>query len=492
MGAIMKKKIYLISPPAGEKRRNYPLSLMFLHSCLIKNGIGSEVLDCDVLGWRIKDLIDYLSFNKAEVAGITGYTYSRFRAYDAIRAIKSKLPECKIVAGGRHFSSLAEETIRHVKEVDFVVKGEGEITLKELCEAIDVKRPLDSIQGLVFRNGRDIISNADRLPCQDIDGLQYDLKDFDCIEGNYSFISPMRRFPGNKGFSVLAGRGCPGSCVFCSLSSQRTRLRKVENVLDEIEGLIKVTGVKNVSFGDPTLTASKRYLAGFCEGMLRRNLDIKWHCYSRVDVPSEIFELMKRAGCVSCDIALESASPRVLKSVQKNIKVEDVARCAEKLHQLGIKSFIFAMISLPDEREEDAEMTMRFLEKYAPIVGGASLATTQVFPDAALYKIARERNLLPPGFNWFDDYHNNYYDRSNLRSTAPFYIEHLSLDYIRSMRRRFEKLHLERFYDKDRFRSEFKKTLRPFLFDWENQTLRAKLRKVKSGIIRLARVARGR
>ncbi len=492
MGAIVRKKIYLISPPAGEKRRNYPLSLMFLHSYLIKNGIRSEVLDCDVLRWRLQDLVSYLESNKAEMVGITGYTYSRFRAYETIRAIKSRLPECKIVVGGRHFSSLAGETIKRLKEVDFVVKGEGEITLRELCEAIDTKRSFSDVHGLAFRENKNIICNPDRPLCQDIDSVHYDLKDFDDIKGKYSFISTMRRFPTNKGFSVLAGRGCPGSCVFCSLSSQRVRLRKVEKVLAEIEDLIKKTGVRNVSFGDPTLTASKKYLVELCEGILRKKLDIKWHCYSRVDVPSEIFELMKKAGCVSCDIALESASLRVLEAIKKHIKVEDVARCVEKLHELGIKSFIFAMISLPDERVEDAEMTIRFLEKYAPIIDGASLAVTQIFPDAALYGIAKERNLLPPDFNWFDDYHNDYYDRTNLRSTAPFYIEHLSPDYIQHIRGRFEKLHLERFYDTERFKSELRKSLGPFLFNWKDQTLRSKLKKVKKGMVRLGRIIKDR
>jgi len=482
----MKKKIYLISPPAGEKRKSYPYSLMYLHSYLLKNGFESEVLDCDVLGWRLRHLLDYLEANKAGLVGITGYTHNRFHAYRTIREIKMRLPKCKIIVGGRHFSALAPDTLKRLDEVDFVVKGEGEITLKELCDALYSNKSVNDILGITFRENGRIISNPDRPVFLALDELHYSLDDFANIRGDYKFVSTMRRFPTSKGFTVMAGRGCPGCCVFCTLSSQRIRLRSVENILDEIEYLIGIIGVRNVSFADPTLTASKKYIVDLCEGILRRKLDIKWHCYSRVDVPSEIFELMKKAGCVSVDIALESASPRVLQAIKKYINVEDVIRCTEKLHGLGIKSFIFAMVSLPDEREEDAEKTLRFLEKVADIIDGASLSITQIFPDTALYNIARERNLLPSDFNWFDNYYSDeYYNRSNARSTVPFYVEHLSWDFIKMMRARFEKLYLEKFYDKYRFRTEFMKTLIPFIFDWKNQTFNSKVRKIKKGIIRL-------
>lgn len=482
----MDKKIYLISPPAGEKRKSYPYSLMYLHSHLLKNGFGSEVLDCDVVGWKPKDLVSYLEKNKAAIVGITAYTYNRFCAYRTIKEIKSKLPECYIIVGGRHFSALATEALERLKEIDFVVRGEGEITLKELCEAVYDNKPVDGILGVTFRKNGKIVSNPDRPVAPDLDAINYNLDDFFSLKGKYDFVSTMRRFPTSKGFTVIAGRGCPGSCVFCTLSAQRIRLRRVGSVLDEIERLIKITGVRNVSFGDPTLTASKKYITELCEGILRRNLNIKWHCYSRVDTPFEVFDLMRKAGCVSVDIALESASPRILQAIKKNIKPEEVLKCAQKLHDLGIKTFVFAMISLPDERQEDAEETVAFLKKISGIIDGASLALTQVFPDAALYKMAKERNLLPPGFNWFDDYHcDDYYDRNSAKSTAPFYIEHLSMDFIKKMKGRFEKVYMKRFYDKHRFKTEFSKAIRPFIFDWKNQTVHTKIRKIRKGISRL-------
>lgn len=489
---IKKKKIYLISPPSGETRKNHPWSLIFLHSYLLRHGFDSEVLDCNVLKWKPKHLVDYLQTNRAEVVGITGYTYHRFYAYNLIREIKSRLPWCRIIVGGRHFSSLATETLERLKEVDFVVRGEGELTLLELCEALYNNISFDKILGLTHRKNGKIISNPDRPPVLNLDELHYNLDDLADIKGNYSFTSPMRRFPASKGFSVMAGRGCPGSCVFCTLSTQRVRFRNVESVLDEIEQLIKITGVRNLTFADPSLTASKKYITALCEGILRRNLNIKWRCYSRADIPSEVFELMQRAGCAATDIALESASPHVLQAIKKYIKVDDVQRCIKKLHQLGVKPFVYAMISLPDEREEDAKKTIQFLEEISDSVDGATLAITQVFPDAALYNMAKERNLLPPNFNWFDDYWNDYYDRSKLRSTVPFYIEHLSMDFIQEMRRRFERLYLERFYDRYTFKAEFRKVLLPFLFEWRKEKLGAKLRRIKNGIKRLRYIMKSR
>jgi len=105
------------------------------------------------------------------------------------------------------------------------------------------------------------------------------------------------------------------------------------------------------------------------------------------------------------------------------------------------------MISLPDERESDAELTISFLEEISGNLEGATLAITQIFPDAELYTTAIERNIIPADFDWFGDYYNDYFDKSNLRSNVPFYIEHLSIDFIRRMRKRFEKLYMRKFYE---------------------------------------------
>ncbi len=478
-------KVHLISAPTSEKRRNYPFSLIYLQSYLKKNGFDCEVLDCNVLGWSLKDLVEYLETDKAKIVGLTGYTYNRFFTYDAIKAIKSKLPACRLIVGGRHFSALAVETLEHLKEVDYVVRGEGEVTLKELCEAIRDNKAVSDIQGITFRDSGKIISNPDRPLVLNLDELHYDLEDLTHLKGDYSFTSKMRRFTNTEGFAVMAGRGCIGQCVFCSLSSNRIRLRSIASVLDEIEQMISITGRRYVTFADPSLTASSKYLIELCEEILKRNLNIKWRCYSRADAPPKVFELMKRAGCGAVDIALESASPRVLKAIKKYIKVEDVQSCVKKLHELGIRSFVYAMISLPDEHEEDVEMTIRFLEDIADMIGGTTLAITQIFPDAALYGMAKERKLLPMTFNWFDDFYNDYYDKSNLRSTAPFYLEYLSLDFIKKMRKRFEGMYLKKFYNRDIFQREFKKVLIPFLFDWKRQTLGSKLRRIKNGLVRL-------
>ena len=328
----MTKKIYLICSPASEKRKAYPFSLMYLHGYLAKNGLDSEVLDCSVLNWKMSHLLDYLEASKAELIGITGYTYNRFQAYGTIRQIKSRLPGCRIVVGGRHFSSLATESLERLEEIDFVVRGEGEITLAELCDALYNKSSVDGISGITYRKNGKIISNPDRLPELNLDRLHYNINDFSKIKGDYSFISTMRRFPASQSFMVMTGRGCPGRCVFCSLSTKRVRFRNVENILDEIERMIKITGVRNLTFSDPTLTASQKHLISLCEGIIRRNLNIKWRCYSRADVLPEMFELMKKAGCVAADIALESASPHVLQAIKKDIKVEDVLRSVKKLH----------------------------------------------------------------------------------------------------------------------------------------------------------------
>ena len=120
------------------------------------------------------------------------------------------------------------------------------------------------------------------------------------------------------------------------------RFRSIDNVLDEIEEKIEVTGVRSVSFSDSSLTIVKSYVRELCGKIIKRKMNIKWICYSRVDLDIELLKLMKKAGLVGIEIALESGSPRVLKSIKKRIDIDQFGRVCKDAYELGIKVSYFA------------------------------------------------------------------------------------------------------------------------------------------------------
>ena len=145
------------------------------------------------------------------------------------------------------------------------------------------------------------------------------------------------------------------------------------------------------------------------------------------------------AGLESVEIGLESGSPKVLKAIKKNIILDQVESFCEEASRLGIKVFVFCMISLPDETLDDVDMTIKFIRNIKSHISNAGMQATRILPDAALYQMAKDRGVLLKEFSWFSHYQRSSRGESNpIYDTLPLYMEHLSVDDIRRKRAEFK------------------------------------------------------
>jgi radical SAM superfamily enzyme YgiQ (UPF0313 family) len=418
------------------------------------NGYDAEIVDCSQYDPGLEEVMAKFKEDEKPIIGITAYTRERFHAYDLIRNIRLEIPDSLIVVGGRHFTCLADETLKYLPEVDVVVRGEGEITFKEICDAVYNNKRLNDVKGVSFREVDGVVHNPERplernldlFRCFDRNHLP-DTERYSLVDKSFKVGKVGRKNKKMEVFTIMASRGCPNSCVFCSLTAKKVRFRNVENVLDEIEGKIEVTGIRYVSFIDPSLTISKSYVRELCEKIIKRNMNIKWVCYSRVDIDLELLKLMKTAGLVGVEIALESGSPRVLKLIKKHIDIDRFERFCKEAYIQGIKVWVFTLISLPGERVEDVDMTLRVIRRMSRYIYLAGMQSVRILPDAALYNIAKERNLIPSDFDWFKHYANELDSQitNPNYNTIPLYLEHLSQSEIIEKINEFSRI----------FRSEF-------------------------------------
>jgi len=427
-------KIYLVSPYIEQKYTSQQLSLEYIKFYLMDSGYQVEIIDSNHYK-NLEGVISKLNEDEKPIIGITAYTRERFHAYKLIRKVREKIPESLIVVGGRHFSSLAEETLRELPMVDIVVRGEGEITFKEICDSIYGNSHYKDILGISFRSGTEIVHNADRPLEPNID----EFRDFDKNDlpdpKKYSLVSSVFKVATNEMvfFSVMATRGCPSSCVFCSLRADKVRRRSVDSITKEIEEKIEITGERNVFFRDPSLTISKKFVTELCDRIIENKLNIKWVCYSRVDMDIELLKLMKKAGLIGVEVALESGSPRVLKTIKKRISLEQFEMFCKAAYSIRLRLFAFCMISLPDEKLEDVDMTISLIKKLSKYIYSVSgLQVTRILPDASLYFIAKERSILPSDFSWFEPYEREIDPRisSEHYKNVPLYLEHLTTEDI--------------------------------------------------------------
>jgi len=431
-------KIYLVSPYIEQKYTTPHLSLECIKYYLMDNGYQSEIIDC-VYYKDLDDVISKLSEGEKPIIGLTAYTRERFHAYKFIRKVKENIPDSMLIVGGRHFSSLSEETLKELPMVDMVVRGEGEITFKEICDYVYRNTNIKEILGISYRSGAEILHNPDRPLESNIDKFRYFDKNYLSDPKRYSLVSVYYRMATFKMmfFNVMATRGCPNRCVFCSLKADKARFRSINSIIKEIEEKIEITGVRNVKFIDPSLTINKKFVAELCDRIMEKKLNIKWVCYSRVDIDIELLKVMKNAGLIGVEVALESGSPRVLKAIKKKISLEHFERFCKAAYSLRIRVFAFCMISLPDEKIEDVDMTMSLIRKLSKYIYSLSgLQATRILPDASIYNIAKERNILPADFSWFKPYESQIDPRISSKhyKNVPLYLEHLTTeDILRKM-----------------------------------------------------------
>lgn len=443
----------------------------------------SVIIDCDVLGYNTGRLVAYLRAQRAEIVGITGYSRYRFAAYEAAREIKKALPRCTIIVGGRHFSALPEETLENIDEIDIVVKGEGENTLKEIYEAVLNQSPLREVAGIAFKDNGSIFSTPIRPLDKNIEKFSYKISDLP--KGPYHLrqkVTLKKSDQITNPISVMTSRGCSGRCVYCCMSAGRVRYREPIAVVDEIEQKMKISGTHELSISDSSFTVNKGHVTAICDEILRRDFEIKWSCHSRANIDVNILQLMKEAGCVSVSVGVETASTKVLKAIQKKINLDQVMNLLTMCKKVDIGVLAYFMVSLPEEDEEDAETTFKFIREITPLIFKPAMQIAQIYPDAKLYEMAKEKGLLPNGFNWFKPYHNPLVKDLGGRENIPFYFDHLSVDFIKVYLKRYKKYYFKNFYYRNEFKTNIIKGLEALLLDWKNESIYRKMNRIKNGL----------
>jgi len=292
--------------------------------------------------------------------GISGLTIQMENVFKIAGAIKAASSKIIVVAGGAHPSSLPELTLEEGKGcIDIVVVGEGEYTLLDLTQ----NRPWEDIPGIVFNTFNQTHRNKPREPISDLNAMPFPARDLLKME-KYSGWGPLKNAPSTH---LIASRGCPFDCIFCSekaVFGRNHRRRDPEKVVDEIEYLIDAYGIKEVSFYDDLFTLKKDWVISVCDNILQRGLRIDWKALSRVDtVDRDMLHHMKDSGCWMLFFGFESGSQLILDAIQKKQTVEQNIRAAELTKESGLDIFGFFMLGNAGETEETVIQTIKLARK---------------------------------------------------------------------------------------------------------------------------------
>lgn len=364
-------KVLLICPSqtdlyGGLKPPEHPhIGLAYIAAVLEEAGHEVRLLDMDADAVTRDKLTEILRDSPPGLVGITATTPVIKKAIQIAETVK-EFTSAKTVLGGVHPTLRPEETAAH-EAVDFVVRGEGEATTLELVEAIEHKRDLSGVRGLVFKEGGKVIVNQVRELIGDLDALAFPALG---LFRNQSYTYPDALM--HPTFPIVTSRGCPAKCTYCNtknLHGRGFRYRSAKNVVDEIEGLIDDFGAREIHFWDDNFTTNKKRVFEIRDEILRRGIKTLFAFPNgiRVDyVNTEILGALKEMGCYSIAFGVESGSQRVLDRVQKGTTLKRVEEAFASAREAGLEIWAFFMLGLPGEDETTIMETIRFAKKLDP------------------------------------------------------------------------------------------------------------------------------
>ena len=375
-----KSKVLLLSLPSPNKGDEpmFPLGIGYLLASL-RQDRPVQALHYQRVEHVQTHLLEAIQNYSPDIVGLTCTTFNRGMVKNTCQLLRLTFPHIRIVLGGVHVSFMYEQALRDYG-ADYVVIGEGEVTLRELCDALDGKQPLAHIKGIAYLDGDNLITTAAREPVKNLDDIPIP---------DYSFAGELMRKSG-MGF-VISSRGCPVQCSFCSTSSywgQKVRTNSPQRVVDEMEALVTVYGVKKIFFHDDTFNLGFARVREICSEITSRGLSVEWGVSCRVNpVSQEMIDMMVAAGCRHICWGIESGSNEMLERIGKKITQDQIRNAFEmcRKHLGTITVGAFTMVGNPGENAATIDESIQFINTLQ-MTDKPSTAILYVLPGTGLYE----------------------------------------------------------------------------------------------------------
>lgn len=315
--------------------------------------------------------------------------------------------DCITVFGGVYPTLMGEEALED-KNIDYIFVGQAEGRAPAFINFL-IKEDHESarkLSGVGYRdeNGKVVINPVEKnTPGMEAVKPDYSLIDVKSYLPKHS-REYLTNFMNEPTATVLTSYGCPYNCFFCAARTIRGRgilFRPAGDVLEEIEFLMKEFGIKHLSFMDECFLAERQRTEIILNAFIDRKYDLAWKMpnVSAWHLDDPLLEMMKKSGCRSITVSVESGCPRVLREIiRKPVKLEMFPPIVRKCRQLGIDISANFVIGLPGETWDEIRQTFRIAEEFEFDLCAFNIATP--YPGTDLYHVAREQRLLPDNFDF--------------------------------------------------------------------------------------------
>lgn len=371
------EKVMLVFPPVTiprmyDKMCCMPMGIAYL-GAVLRDSFDVSLLDAVAEGHHLERDIDRRLFQyglstdmimdkiralEPDAVGISCLFSNQFPVVaELARKVKEWNPDALTVTGGTHPSFLPERCLKE-EGLDYVVRGEAELSLPALLAAVQKGAGFDEVEGLCWRENGDVKVREKTSWIKDLDTLPFPARDLLPVEKYFDINVPFMFFSQSpRNLSFISSRGCPCRCNFCSSTRYwggRYRARSPESVLAELEHLKSRYGVEEVKFEDDNLTVDSKRAKAIFRGMIERGLNLRWNMPNGVMVKTlsdrELVSLMKESGCYEVILAFESGDQFVVDNiVNKPLDLVKARDIVAQVKEFGIDTHAFFIVGFPGE-----------------------------------------------------------------------------------------------------------------------------------------------
>lgn len=455
-------KILLISYDNDNSIAYFPLGLGYLAAAIRDSGHTVEIYQQDIYHYPAEHLTEYLDNNYFDIVGLgaCGGYYQYDVVKKNINAIKKSKSKPLLVLGG-HLPSPEPEYFLRKLFVDFVIVGEGEITIVELINAVKNEQKLNQIKSLAYIDEDDsFIETERREPIEDVDKINRPAYDLFNMEQYVLYPAPQMKRK-DRTMVMLSGRGCPFKCNFCYRLDKGFRPRSTANIIDEILFLKEKYYITYISFWDELLMSSVSRMYEFCNALIVGDVDIHWSCNGRLNFAckdQEMLKLMKKAGCVFINYGIESMDNQCLKLMHKNLTTEMIIKGIENTREAGISPGLNIIFGNLGETRAVIEKDVEFLLKYDAHAQLRTIRPVTPYPGTDLYNLAIQKGLIKDIEDFYENKHRNsdlltcnFTDMSDDEFYECLYWANSVLldNYVDHLREKNKEILKKLYYDKD-------------------------------------------
>ena len=380
LATLVDKDEFRLSSPS--------LGAVSVASFLAGHGVPARVVDFYV--------DESIPWEGAGFIGISSTFLSVDNVVEIARAAKARCPEGIVVLGGPLAWSLSpSDILEWIPEIDVIVMREGESTFLDLVRALRSGGPLDSVAGIVCRDGEGTKQTPSR-PALDLKEVPF--PDWSLLDLRWD-----RRMPV---LPVETSRGCPYNCDICSEVSywgKPVRYRQIPEVVDELSRNVSIFGARTFRFADSCFSAPPQRAGRLCDAIRDRFSEddggIKWSSYARVNnLDRQLLTKMAESGCVALDIGAESGDQAILQGMNRKYSLEKMVGACRIAKDLGIIVNFNFVVGFPGENQESIDHTIEAIERAKPDTYTGFVL--YVAPNTQLWEARERYGIEGEGLGW--------------------------------------------------------------------------------------------